>query len=722
MSRDNLLDFKRDLNKEQLKAVNTLEGPVLVIAGAGSGKTRTLVYRVARLIEAGIDPSSILLLTFTRKAAAEMLTRAAKLVGSACHDVEGGTFHSFSHRMLRKYAHYADYPSNFTIMDRGDVQNLLYMLAREMKLTGPDSKSRIPKRNALASMLSRKVNTGLDTFSLIQRQYTHLEDIAPALDQLFQTYDRYKKKHALMDYDDLLNIWRAILAEQESVRKRVGDQYNFIMVDEYQDTNAAQADIIRLISEGHGNVMAVGDDAQSIYAFRGATIRNILDFPKLFPGTRIIKLERNYRSTQPNLDCTNSIIANASDKFFKRLIAQRKGGVKPVLYKAMDEKEQADFVVKEILSMFERGISPDEIAVLFRAGFHSYNLETVLNRKRIRFEKRGGMKLVESAHIKDIIAVMRLVENPYDKVSFNRMTMLIEGIGIKTSNRIFAEIIRTDRPFVTLASWKGRSKWLGELKNAGNLLLQLTDIKNDIGAMFDMGLKWYQPFLKHNHPDDYPLRLQELQQLRSMSERYESLSDMLADLAIDPPDTDQADNHRGNVILSTMHSAKGLEWKAVFIISLAEGRMPAPGGAKRPEDIEEERRLFYVAATRAKDFLFFCSPAFINTAGSGLLPVAASRFIQELPETLMDIKSRVDLDAYDTASGPDEISFQEKGPEICVETEDTNFPPGCRVRHPIFGKGTVTAVPGPLKVRIKFDIGGVKTIRTDYASLSRLSA
>ena len=716
MENRHITDFSRELNREQLQAVETLEGPVLVVAGAGSGKTRTLVYRVARLIDHGIDPASILLLTFTRKAAQEMLTRAAKLVGEASHSVAGGTFHAFSHRMLRKYAHYAGYPCNFTIMDRGDVQSLMNMLAREMKLAGPGTGKKFPGKSALASMSSRMANTGFDTFTLVQRQYPHLENIAGSLDMLFTAYGNYKKKHALMDYDDLLNVWRDILKEHEDVRKSVGEQYNFIMVDEYQDTNAAQADIIRLISETHGNVMAVGDDAQSIYSFRGATIRNILDFPKLFSGVRIIKLEKNYRSTQPNLDCTNTIIANASDKFAKRLVAQRKGGVKPVLFRAMDEQEQAGFVAGEIRDMLAQGSEPSEIAVLFRAGFHSYSLETALKYAGIPFEKRGGIKLVEAAHVKDILSIMRLLINPFDKISFNRMTTLLEGIGPKTSDRIFAEIIKTDTPFREMASWKCRSKWMNPLREAGRLLMELEKRKNDIAGNLEVAIEWYKPLLERNHPEDYPTRLQELQQLRVISERYDFLEEMLADLSIDPPEHAGEDNS-DKIVLSTIHSAKGLEWKTVFIISLAEGRMPSPAATKLPGEIEEERRLFYVAATRAKDFLFFCVPAFINLHGAGLIPASPSRFIEELPESLFETRSRTDMDqnAGQTGAGKVERRYASD------KQDNTSFPPGCRVRHPVFGRGTVTSVLGPLKIKVMFDVGGVKTLRTDYASLSKLS-
>lgn len=711
-------DFIKDLNQQQREAVETIEGPLLVVAGAGSGKTRTIVYRVARLIEAGIDPSAILLLTFTRKAAAVMLNRAAALVGSSCHDVEGGTFHSFSHRMLRQYARYAGYPANFTIMDRNDVQDLLYLLARELKLT--ELKNKLPKRSTLASMFSRMINSNMDVYHLMQKHYSHLEELAPKMDLLFSTYANYKKKHALMDYDDLLNIWRDILAENPEVRQAAGHRFNYIMVDEYQDTNTAQAEIIKFAAEEHGNVMAVGDDAQSIYAFRGATVRNIFDFPKLFPGTKIIKLEKNYRATQPNLDCTNNLIANAREKFTKLLVAQRKGGIKPVLYMAVDEQEQSEYITRQIMYHLGEGIEPSEIAVLFRAGFHSYSLETSLNRQGINFEKRGGIKLVESAHIKDLLSVLRVCENPLDKVSFNRIVKLIYGIGSKTADKIFVELCKPDSGIASLINWKSRSRWAEEIRETGRLLNKLADLKDDLDKVFELTMEWYQPYLEKLYPENYPSRMQDLEQLRALADRYDDVSSILADLTIDP--MENSNETSGKIVLSTMHSAKGLEWKTVFVISLAEGRMPSPASSKHAHDIEEERRLLYVAATRAKDFLYFCYPSFINLSGAGLMPAQPSRFLQEIPETLFDIKSG----AAAFESTRNDYCFSESSSEMeSVYSADSSsscsFNIGDRVRHSLFGKGTVTRIIDPLKLKVDFDVGGVKTLRIDFAPLSLIN-
>ncbi|HID98583.1 MAG TPA: ATP-dependent helicase [Thermodesulfobacteriaceae bacterium] len=715
------VNFRKDLNPEQLSAVNILDGPVLVIAGAGSGKTRTLVYRVARLIQQGIDAESILLLTFTRKSAAAMLNRASELVGIACQRVAGGTFHGFAHGMLRRFSDAAGFPHGFTILDRTDTQDLLHLLARELELSGPGKT--FPKRTTLASLTSKVANSGGSVLTVLEKNYPHLIRELSGLEQLFEAYALYKTRNALLDYDDLLLKWRDLLAQQPRIRDIVSTQYRYIMVDEYQDTNTIQAEILRLMAVSHDNVMVVGDDAQSIYSFRGANFKNILDFPKLFPGATVINLVRNYRSTQPNLDCTNAIIANAREKFAKRLIAQRTGGKEPYLYVARDERDQAVFVADRIEDLLSKGIRPHEIAVLFRAAFHSFHLEGELNTRRLPFIKRGGLRLIEGAHIKDLLSLLRLVINPLDRLSCNRILILMDRLGPKTAEKIFAEMAAREDPLGCLAEYKTRAVWGQSVRELGCVLKELHSGTSDLQQILEQLRKWYQPHMEKSYPDDYPKRNQGLDHLMDISNRYGDAVSMLADLAIDPPEPD--DPEETPVILSTIHSAKGLEWKSVFMISLADGRFPS-SAARQDEELEEERRLFYVASTRAIDELYFCYPAFTGAPGSGIMPARPSPFLAEIPDHLMKPwpERKASQSPVTVTCRQDPRLHERHAMDAAGKTTPSSgsgIPsPGTRVRHPIFGPGKVTAVEGPRKVRVYFDVAGEKTLNLEYARLSIL--
>ncbi len=718
------ISFERDLNSSQFEAVMHDQGPLLVIAGAGSGKTRTLVYRVARLVLEGNAPENILLLTFTRKAAATMLDRAARIGGTSCQRVQGGTFHGFCHRMLRRYAHLVDYPSSFTIMDQSDSQDLIHLLAKQMELIGRGKK--FPSKGALCAIFSKAANSGIMIDEVVERYYPHMSEHVQSMGALFEAYSKYKVAHALMDYDDLLLKWLAVLRNFEQVRENMGLNFRYIMVDEYQDTNMAQAEIVRLMASTHSNVMAVGDDSQSIYSFRGANFKNILEFPRMFPGTRIIKLERNYRTTQPNLDCTNAIIANARQKFTKRLTAHRQGGHPPMLFTAMDENEQATFVTETILEHLKKGVEPEEIAVLFRAAFHSYQLETRLNNAGISFVKRGGMRLVDAAHVKDLVCLLRLVINPRDRLSLNRVLLLIDRLGPKSADKVFLEMTRASSPLEALCKFKGRAVWANEVRKLGGLLLSLSDYSGTLPQLLGELISWYRPYLEAHHSDDYPKRLQELAQLKAMAANYSDALELLSDLALDPPEKNDGGGESGKVVLSTMHSAKGLEWRIVFVISLAEGRFPSPMAENRPDEIEEERRLFYVASTRAKDHLYFCYPAFINVQGAGLMPARPSRFLGEIPEALLARVKRKVSEKPGPSMAKRGIPLHRvpsgvNGRQPTVQARQTGaFKAGDRVRHSIFGKGTVLEVPDKVRVKVLFDLAGEKTLRLDYTSLSQV--
>ncbi len=722
------IDFSNLLNPEQLEAVETIQGPVLVIAGAGSGKTRTLVFRVAKLIQSGISAENILLLTFTRKAAQTMLERAAELVGHECKRVAGGTFHGFAHRMLRRYAHLAGLPKNFTIMDRGDVNDLFHLLSRQLELTGAGS--RFPKKNTLAAIYNKAVNWDQTIEEVLERAYPHLLIYKEGIIEVITAYKNYKKQHGLVDYDDLLLLWKNILKDNIHVREAIGNQFQHIMVDEYQDTNKFQAEIVKLMAYGHDNVMAVGDDAQSIYSFRGANFKNILDFPKLFPGCRIIKLERNYRTTQPNLDCTNAIIANAKEKFTKKLVAIRKGGTPPILFMAKDEEDQARFIVSHILKLQAQNIKLSEIAVLFRAAFHSFRLEAELAKHNIPFIKRGGLKLVESAHIKDFLALLKIMINPMDRLSLNRALLLIEGLGPKSSEKIFSALLKSDAPLTTLAEYKTRAKWGKAVQELGTLLLKLHTQSVSLKEIIKTLGEWYSPYLKKIYADDYPKREQELLQLLALSEGYEDAITFLSDIALDPPEQEDK-TQSNNLILSTIHSAKGLEWDTVFMLSLAEGRFPSPQSIHNSAELEEERRLFYVAATRAKNNLIFSYPAFINVAGAGIMPARPSRFLEDIPKNLLTIRhsqtkhiassqttsySHLSQKASALHSNRSDSSSMSK-PQ---QTGEKTLTIGTKVRHPVFGPGIVIKTISSKKIVVNFSAVGEKTLHLEYAKLSIL--
>ncbi|MCU0596617.1 MAG: ATP-dependent helicase, partial [Desulfobacterota bacterium] len=413
------IDYETVLNPAQLQAVTCLEGPLLVIAGAGSGKTRTLVYRVARLVESGVSPESILLLTFTRKASGEMLERAAGLADERCRFVSGGTFHSLAHRVLRSYAGLLGFENTFTVLDRSDMEEAIQSLLQEMPID--KGAGRFPKRATLANILSKAANLECGVEVLMEDEYSQFLDHVVQIRKLKAAYKEYKKENQLMDYDDLILLFRQLLAEREEIRTLLGGQYRYLMVDEYQDTNAIQADIVKWLAFSHRNVMVVGDDAQSIYSFRGANYKNMFEFPKLFADTKIIRLEQNYRSTQPILNLTNALMEQARDKYTKCLFTERQGGARPTVVDSRTEPEQAMFVCRVIKEQLHQGRTLKDMAVLFRAAYHSFELEVELARQGIPFVKYGGFKFMESAHIKDLLAHLRVITNRDDSVSWGRI-------------------------------------------------------------------------------------------------------------------------------------------------------------------------------------------------------------------------------------------------------------------------------------------------------------
>src|SRR5687768_18391997 len=445
------VDFAADLNEAQRKAATHPDGSLLIVAGAGTGKTRTLVYRVAHLIERGVRPERILLLTFTRRAAQEMLARAERLAGARSGRVHGGTFHATAHRLLRVYGAAAGLAKDFTIVDQGDAEDLMGL--SRAALGYAQKKSRFPKKETLHHVYSRHVNTGIAIEDIIATEYPQFLDYREDLTRIYADYTSRKEERNLVDYDDLLLFWAGMLESGTDLATRISGLYDHVLVDEYQDTNLLQARILLGMAREHRNITVVGDDAQSIYAFRGATIRNILDFPQHFPGARIVTLERNYRSTQPILDVTNTLIARARERYSKTLRTERTGGEPPWLVAARDESAQTRFVVDRILEVHESGTPLREIAVLFRAGYMSADLEIELTNRKIPFEKWGGLKFLEAAHVKDVLAFLRILENPRDEVSWYRILNLLPGIGDATARAAIGFVAERGWDVEAFAMW-----------------------------------------------------------------------------------------------------------------------------------------------------------------------------------------------------------------------------------------------------------------------------
>ena len=631
--------YESALNPSQLEAVMHTEGPLLVIAGAGSGKTRALTYRAAYLVEKGISPAAILLMTFTRKASQEMLRRAAQLLDERCEKISGGTFHSFANAMLRKYASYMGLDPAFGILDRSDSENLIGLLRKEFQ---PATQQRsFPRKKTLADIFSRAVNKARSLEEIIADDYPHFESHLEIISRLQRTFEIRKQEHHFLDYDDLLIYLRRLLADYPAARDRICAGYQYIMVDEYQDTNTIQAEILYLLTHVNKNIMVVGDDAQSIYAFRGANFRNIIDFPKMFPETRIVYLEENYRSIQPILTLTNAIIERAKEKFTKNLFTQRRGGSTPVIVNADDEYSQSRFVVDQIKDLQQQGVALNDIAILFRASFHSFDLEIELSREGIEFVKMGGFKFIESAHIKDVLAHLRVIANAHDRISWYRILLLIEKVGPKTAQKIFEATLNEQSGYTGLLSAKiGRLKGLERLKQ---LISTLDTHPMPISEMGETIIDYYLPILKSRY-DDHPRRAKDLEHLVEIMVRYKSLDQFLTDMALEPPNTSYENSlyagtgasNSERLVLSTIHSAKGLEWHSVFVIWTLDGRFPSVHSLHKEEELEEELRLMYVAATRAKEKLFFTYPGNVYDRSTGLILNRPSRYLDNLPDDILE--------------------------------------------------------------------------------------
>ena len=632
---DYKVNYEEDLNDAQLSAVQSKEGPILVIAGAGSGKTKTLTYRVARLIEDGINPENILLLTFTKKAASEMLSRATLVLDQRCEKVAGGTFHSFANIILRKYAAHLKLKNNFTILDKSDCEDIINHITGQLY---PKKEKRFPKKGTIHEIYSKSVNKETPTKKIIQDEFPQFEHCEDKIIEIHKAYVIYKRENSVLDYDDLLLYLKLLLENNDNIRKTLSNQYKYIMVDEYQDTNTLQADIIKLLSSEHNNIMAVGDDAQSIYSFRGANYRNILDFPKMFKDTKIIKLEQNYRSTQNILKLTNTIISRAKESFSKTLFSNITSPVMPALICAKNTQMEADFICQRILELLDEDIPLSDICVLARNSRMSYSLEIELSKRAIPYQKFGGPKFMETAHVKDIVAHLRVILNPDDIISLNRILLLLKGVGASTVNSVIPVIKGQLNPDVKLLPSKKVDSIMPMLKTLDRLRHKIQT--KSPAELTEEVISYYRPILKDKY-DDFNKREKDLEHLQYLAGQYSNLEDFISDLALEPPDASVEGMYKRNsddeaLTISTIHSAKGLEWDTVFIIGAVDGRFPSAYSFNSEEEMDEELRLMYVATTRAKNNLYITYPVDMYDYSMQMVLSKPSRFLDNITDDILE--------------------------------------------------------------------------------------
>ena len=633
------IDYRKELTDEQLPIVTAVGGPMLVIAGAGSGKTRTVTYRVAYLCESGIPLENILLLTFTNKAARVMTSRVENLLKRNLNGLWAGTFHHVGNMVLRKHAKKLGYSQNFTIMDRTDSKDLL---DRSVKQAGiPTKERKFPKGDVLQDVYSYMANSQKTLEQVIETKYPHLFELQEEIRRVLDAYEKEKLEQNLMDFDDLLTNWLKLLLEHEEVRKELSARFFHVLVDEYQDTNLVQAQIIDLMATEHRNLMVVGDDSQSIYSFRAAEFRNIIDFPKRYPDCKMFKIETNHRSTPEILSLANDSIQNATERFEKKLKAVRKPGASPAVVSFRDVFKQSAFVAQRILELHDDGMKLSDMAILYRSHYHCLELQMELTRRGIPYEVRSGLRLWEEAHIKDVMAHMKIFQNPYDGISWMRVFKLIENVGQKTAEKIWQKLQKSGKP-IELVRDKSILECLSKpgqeaFSRFQKLIATLEKMVENPSAMIEAIVEsGYGDFLRMTYAN-YNNRLEELQELGNYAIEYQSLEKFLSALALAGGTSAEeivsagSPGEKDAVILTTVHQAKGLEWKVVFIIWLAEGRFPSYLSFGSEKEIEEERRLFYVAVTRSKDHLYLLYPVTYQSR-EGMVVLKASRFIKELSE------------------------------------------------------------------------------------------
>ena len=648
------IDYAHELNEQQCAAVMAPPGPSLVIAGAGSGKTRTLIYRVAYLLEQGIPAERMLLLTFTNKAAKEMMRRVADLLGQELASLWGGTFHSIGNRVLRHHADRLGYQRDFTILDREDARHLISTCLAESDV---DVKAtRFPKAEVLGDIFSLAINTHKGMEEILREQYDRFEQLAPQVADIRQRYAARKRATNAMDFDDLLALWLKLMQEHEEVREQYQRRFQFILVDEYQDTNRLQSDLIDLLAARHKNVMVVGDDAQSIYAWRGANYLNILKFPERYPGAKIYKIETNYRSTPEILKVANAAISANVEQFAKELAPARQPGAKPVTVVCGDAGEQAAFVAQRVLELREEGGDMNRMAVLYRSHFHALEMQLELTKRNIPFSITSGIRFFEQAHIKDVTAYLKLAANPRDELSFKRLAQLLPGIGGKGADKLWrvfaseesgvrnaesedAQLARRLQGCAGAVPKKAAVAWAQFVATVAQL--EAKEVRDSASTMIGLVIEaGYEDYLEETYAN-YRSRVEDLQQLAVFARQFPTVEDFLAQLAlltnIEAEDGQPATRDDERLRLSTIHQAKGLEFDVVFIIMLCDGLFPSERSMETRDGEEEERRLLYVAITRARNELYLSYPLIrAGYGGSGDMMQQPSRFLAEIPGDLVE--------------------------------------------------------------------------------------
>jgi len=645
------IDYARELNPQQLAAVTAPPGPALVIAGAGSGKTRTLTYRVAYLLEQGIPPDRILLLTFTNKAAGEMMRRVSDLIGRELRELWGGTFHSIGARILRAHSDALGYQRDFTILDRDDAKDLIKACMADAKIDKKDK--HFPKPDVLNEIFSLAANTHKTIEELVDGQFSYFSEFVEPIADQQKRYTARKRATNGMDFDDLLALWLKLMQENAEVREQYQRRFQFILVDEYQDTNKLQGDLIDLLAARTKNVTVVGDDAQSIYAWRGANFANILDFPKRYPGAKVFKIETNYRSTPEILNVANAAISANVNQFAKELAPARESGLKPALVACTDAAQQSAFIAQRVLELHEEGVNMNHVAVLYRSHFHALELQLELTRRQIPFSITSGIRFFEQAHIKDATAYLKFVSNPRDEISFKRLVLLLPGIGAKGADKLWQsfqlefQTPRTNTPIAVALQDSIARVPKKSVLNWAQFTATISQFENEsvrksaakmLRLVIDAG---YDDYLKETY-DNYERRIEELQQLAEFAFQFGSVEEFLTQLAlltnVEAEDDQDSKSDAEKIRLSTIHQAKGLEFEVVFVIMLCDGMFPSARSMDSTDGEEEERRLFYVAITRAKNELYLSYPLIrggFGNSGSDAFQ-SPSRFLSEIPKPLLN--------------------------------------------------------------------------------------
>jgi len=633
------IDFSTHLNEEQLQAVTTGDGPTLVIAGAGSGKTRVVTYRVAYLLTKGVDPSQIMLLTFTNRAAKEMLRRVELLIKRDITKIWGGTFHHTGNLMLRKYGNTIKIDPGFTILDREDSRDLIDSCIAELNLRADKM---FPRGNVIMDVFSLASGSMKEIEDIIHDMLPHLSEYIEGIVKVNDLYAKKKREMNLMDFDDLLVFWYKLLIEDDHLKEVLTDKFQYILVDEYQDTNKLQAQIVDLMASKHRNIMVVGDDSQSIYSFRGACFDNIIRFPERYPDVRIFSLTTNYRSTREILKLANASISHNKRQFPKTLHSIERSGPMPALVPLKDVAQQSEFVAQRVLELIDEGVPPSEIAILYRSHYQSMDIQMELMRRGIPYEVRSGLRFFEQAHIKDVVSYLRVLVNPMDEISWYRVLKLIPGIGNASARKVWDYIHRNENLINAVLSEdifkiipsRARKGWEDFRQFMNGLVKE--ELYNDPSRAINYILEnGYDEYLKSSY-ENYIDRHDDIEQLSVYASNYDSTGAFLSELAlltsIQSEDIIEPDEHKETIVLSTIHRAKGLEWSRVFIIGLIDGAFPPSRSIGDSEAEEEERRIFYVAITRAKDELYLCYPIMDNNWYNGSIIRRPSIFIQELPE------------------------------------------------------------------------------------------